>query len=113
MFSKTIAISFLLGLVFLFIDKKIEFWLIASYFVLSLLLLFLYGIDKYHAIKDKRRISEKTLQLWALLGGWPGALIAQQLFRHKTKKRPFIIILWVGIFTNIAVFGFYQYLKFQ
>jgi uncharacterized membrane protein YsdA (DUF1294 family) len=113
MFSKTIATFFLLSLVILFYEQKIALWLFTGYFVLSVLTLLLYGIDKYNAVKDKRRVSEKTLQLWALFGGWPGALIAQQIFRHKTKKRPFIIVLWLGVFTNVAVFGLYQYLNFQ
>ena len=111
MFSKTLSTLFLLGLCILFYQQKIALWLFSSYFALSVLTVILYGIDKHNAIKDKRRVSEKTLQFWTLLGGWPGALIAQQAFSHKTKKRPFIIVLWLSVFTNVAVFGYLQYLS--
>lgn len=109
MLAKTFSTLFLLGLVVLYIEQRIALWLFASFVALSIFTFFLYGIDKYNAIKQKRRISENTLQLWSLLGGWPGALMAQQVFRHKTKKRPFIIVLWLGIFTNIAVFGYLSF----
>jgi uncharacterized membrane protein YsdA (DUF1294 family) len=80
-----------------------------EYFILSLFTFLLYAIDKRNAIKGRRRVSEKTLQLSSLLGGWPGALLAQQLFRHKTQKRPFIFVLWLGIIINVGVFVFFLY----
>jgi uncharacterized membrane protein YsdA (DUF1294 family) len=39
-----------------------------------------------------------------LIGGWPGAIVAQQLLRHKTSKRSFRIAFWVTVVLNIAVF---------
>lgn len=48
-----------------------------------------YGVDKSRAIQGRRRIPEKSLLLVALAGGWPGALIAQSWFRHKTRKQPY------------------------
>lgn len=56
----------------------------------SLLSLALYGIDKLAAVRKSRRIPESALHLTAVLGGWPGAAIGQQLFRHKTRKVPFL-----------------------
>jgi uncharacterized membrane protein YsdA (DUF1294 family) len=38
-----------------------------------------------------------------LFGGWPGALIAQQQFRHKTVKASFQSVFWVTVFVNVAV----------
>jgi len=111
MFSKSVATLFLLGLAFLFLEQRIALWLIVSYFTLSLLIFILYGVDKYNAIKGRRRISERTLQVGALFGGWPGALMAQQLFRHKTKKRPFIVVLWLSVLINFSVVGYFQYLN--
>ncbi|THH35687.1 DUF1294 domain-containing protein [Aliishimia ponticola] len=49
--------------------------------------------DKRCAIKAGRRIPERTLLLWALIGGAPGAKLAQQHFRHKTRKQPFAMVL--------------------
>ncbi|WP_153605141.1 DUF1294 domain-containing protein, partial [Pseudomonas aeruginosa] len=34
------------------------------------------------------------LHLFELLGGWPGALVAQQVFRHKTRKLSFQLVFW-------------------
>jgi len=54
-----------------------------------------YWLDKRSAQDGSRRIAEKTLHLVELLGGWPGALIAQQLLRHKTRKVSYQIVFWM------------------
>ena len=46
----------------------------------------LYAWDKSAAGKDRPRISERTLLLWSLVGGWPGAWLASRTLRHKTYK---------------------------
>ncbi|RYM12717.1 DUF1294 domain-containing protein [Pseudomonas aeruginosa] len=35
-----------------------------------------------------------ALYWFELLGGWPGALVAQQVFRHKTRKLSFQLVFW-------------------
>lgn len=67
--------------------------------LIYLLILYLAGInlvtfamfawDKVRAIRGDWRVPEKTLLALALAGGTPGAFIAQQRLRHKTRKRPF------------------------
>ncbi|UJF21575.1 DUF1294 domain-containing protein [Shewanella sp. OMA3-2] len=52
---------------------------------------------------QRSRISEKTLYIYALLGGWPAAIIAQQHFRHKTQKNAFKYRFWLSIFANILL----------
>ncbi|MES3027506.1 MAG: DUF1294 domain-containing protein [Pseudomonadota bacterium] len=62
----------------------------------------LFGWDKRCATVGARRIPEKTLLGLAALGGGLGSVLAQQLFRHKTRKQPFANIL-VAIFATQAV----------
>jgi uncharacterized membrane protein YsdA (DUF1294 family)/cold shock CspA family protein len=62
----------------------------------------LYYLDKSAAIKGKRRTPETTLHNIALIGGWPGALFAQQLLRHKSKKESFRKTFWATVFINVA-----------
>ncbi len=51
--------------------------------------------DKQRAIDDQRRIPERTLLSLALIGGALGAVAAQQMLRHKTRKEPFRTQLWL------------------
>ena len=51
-----------------------------------------YAIDKSLATRGRRRVRERSLHLLALLGGWPGALVAQQVFRHKRRKLGFVLV---------------------
>lgn len=71
------------------------------YFVLSGISYLMYGSDKAAAKSDARRTPENSLHMAALLGGWPGALIAQQQFRHKTIKQPFQFVFWVTVALNL------------
>ena len=71
----------------------------------------LYVWDKRAATKDRRRIPEKTLLVWSLLGGWPGGLIAGKWIRHKTQKTSYRIQFVFCATVHLAVSGwlFYQY----
>ncbi|NWD05147.1 DUF1294 domain-containing protein [Pseudomonas gingeri] len=69
-------------------------WPLWGYGVASLLAFFLYWSDKRKARNDTWRTPEKVLHGVELLGGWPGALIAQQVFRHKTRKLSFQLVFW-------------------
>lgn len=74
--------------------------LVAVSLGLSLLAYVAYALDKRAARRDWRRTPEATLQLLGLLGGWPGALIAQGQFRHKTAKAGFQALFWVCAVLN-------------
>ncbi|UTW60257.1 DUF1294 domain-containing protein [Kordiimonas sp. SCSIO 12603] len=77
--------------------------IITAYFgTLSFITLCMYGWDKRASIKGNWRVKENTLHLFAILGGWPGAICGQKLFRHKTKKRSFRIRFFATCFINIA-----------
>lgn len=57
----------------------------------NIITFFTYGIDKYCAIKGKRRIKIVTLIGWAFAGGSIGALLGMYTFRHKTKVNYFTV----------------------
>lgn len=65
----------------------------AGLITLNAVALALYGFDKRQARAGGIRIPEAVLHVVALLGGSPGALAGQELFRHKTRKQGFRLIL--------------------
>jgi uncharacterized membrane protein YsdA (DUF1294 family) len=73
--------------------------------ITSLWALVAYGIDKRRAQAGTRRIPEANLHLIALVGGWPGALAAQRLFRHKTQKLGFQIVFWLLVMLHLGLVG--------
>ncbi len=48
------------------------------------------------------RGSEASLHALSLFGGWPGALLARHIFRHKTRKQPFVTVFWITAAINVA-----------
>ena len=66
----------------------------AAYGVVSVMAFLLYWSDKRKARADAWRTPENVLHALELAGGWPGALLAQQLFRHKTRKVSFQVVFW-------------------
>lgn len=73
-------------------------WLPAAiYPVMSVIAFALYGHDKKQARTQGQRTPEKRLHAAELLGGWPGALVAQQVFRHKTRKLSYQAVFWLVI----------------
>ena len=63
------------------------------FIVINLLTFLLYGLDKYKAIRREWRIPERALLLMAFLGGAFGALSAMRIFRHKTRKGRFRLMI--------------------
>lgn len=78
--------------------------------VMSVVCYIAYGLDKSRATSDGRRVSERVLHLLAFLGGWPGAILGQRHFRHKTKKLSFLIVFWLVVVFHVAVVGAAIYL---
>jgi uncharacterized membrane protein YsdA (DUF1294 family) len=76
-------------------------WALAiGYAALSLVTFFAYAFDKSAAQRGAWRTSEGTLLFLGLAGGWPGALIAQQTLRHKSKKTSFRAVFWITVVFN-------------
>lgn len=65
----------------------------------------LYLVDKAAARNGRRRIPERVLHLCGIAGGWPGALLAQQLLRHKTRKTSFQLFFWGSVLLNCGILG--------
>ena len=83
--------------------KQLAVAYLAVVLALSLVAFVFYGFDKRRARNDGRRVPEKTLPLLALFGGWPGALMGQRLFRHKTQKLSYRIVFWLCVMLHLAV----------
>jgi len=79
-----------------------NYWIPLGYLGFSLLTFIVYWIDKSAAQNGGWRTSENTLHMLALIGGWPGAMVAQQKLRHKTQKQPFRSIFWLTVVANLA-----------
>ncbi|MFV9503384.1 MAG: DUF1294 domain-containing protein [Oscillochloridaceae bacterium umkhey_bin13] len=79
----------------------LPFWALAIYGLMSLIAFLAYGSDKARAGNGARRTPENTLHMYELLGGWPGALLAQTYFHHKRSKTSYQIAFWLIIVLNL------------
>jgi uncharacterized membrane protein YsdA (DUF1294 family) len=77
--------------------------------VMSIVAFFFYGFDKQRAKIGGRRVPEQTLHILAFLGGWPGALLAQRILRHKTQKISFRIAFWIVVILHLSTIGAVAY----
>lgn len=95
-----VAALFLLIVAVSMLRSRLSTLVLAIYSGLSLLTFIIYAIDKSAAKKGAWRTQENTLHLLSLAGGWPGALIAQQTLRHKSRKRSFQAVFWLTVLLN-------------
>jgi uncharacterized membrane protein YsdA (DUF1294 family)/cold shock CspA family protein len=102
--SALVAAAGFLGLiaVSVFIGKlpPVVFGLYLGFSVLAFVA---YAVDKSAARKNHWRTKESTLHVLGLIGGWPGALVAQQILRHKSKKESFRTGFWLTVIVNCVV----------
>lgn len=82
----------------------VPLWVPIAYLGVSAITFGSYAIDKSAARLKGRRVAETSLILLGMFGGWPGAILAQQLLRHKTAKLSFRAVFWVSVLINVAVF---------
>jgi uncharacterized membrane protein YsdA (DUF1294 family) len=103
-FSYLVAIIFLSALaISVFHFNKLPRLIFGLYLVSSFFTFILYKKDKSAARKGTWRTSENTLHFFSLIGGWPGALIAQQSLRHNSKKQSFRLVFWVTVLLNLGL----------
>ncbi|MES3002388.1 MAG: DUF1294 domain-containing protein [Pseudomonadota bacterium] len=77
-------------------------WVAGVYLAASAIAFVMYAIDKSAARRRAWRVSERTLHFWALAGGWPGALLAQRMLRHKSSKARFRGVFWGTVVLNVV-----------
>ncbi len=96
----------------IFTSHPVVMWFLLA----NVLTLAIYGIDKTAARKTWRRVPESTLLVFGVVGGWPGAIVGQQLFRHKTQKQPFktyfIVSVIVSTLVTVAIYRLYPFLSY-
>lgn len=103
--SVLVATAFLLFVGMLVVMEKVPPFILGLYVVASILAFTAYALDKLAARRGAWRTQESTLHLLSLAGGWPGALVAQQKLRHKSKKQSFRAAFWGTVALNLAAFS--------
>lgn len=81
---------------------KLPWQIAAGYPLFSAVTWLVYRKDKQAAGSGRWRTPESTLQLLALLGGWPGAWLAHKHLRHKSSKSSFQLTFRVMVALNLA-----------
>ena len=95
------AILFLV-LLFLLTPKKLApLNLFVVYLCISAITFIIYAKDKMAAKNNSQRAPENTLHLLSFIGGWPGAIFAQKMLRHKSTKEDFQTTFWLTVFLNL------------
>ncbi|MDP8566955.1 DUF1294 domain-containing protein [Methylophilus aquaticus] len=74
-------------------------WLV----LISLATFLVYWLDKDAARHREWRVPERTLQWLSVLGGWPGALLAQGVLRHKSRKLRFQVWFWMAVAMHLLL----------
>ncbi len=81
-------------------------WLAVAYAIMSVVSLLAYNLDKSRAERGVHRTPENTLLALDLACGWPGGLLAQELFRHKNRKTSYQIRFWLVVVANTATVAY-------
>lgn len=82
--------------------EEIPIYVLWLYLSASAVAFWAYALDKSAAQNGRWRTRESTLHMFSAVGGWPGALIAQSVSRHKTRKREFQLVFWGTVVVNLA-----------
>jgi len=95
-----IAATFLAVVAGLAVAGSLPLAVLGLYALASAAAFVAYARDKSAAQSGAWRTPESTLHLLGLCGGWPGALVARHVFRHKSKKPSFVAEFWVTVVLN-------------
>lgn len=98
--AQLFALTFLLLVTLAAVAAAVPPQVLGLYLGASLATYAAYARDKMAAERSGRRIPENNLHVLGLVGGWPGALLAQGRLRHKTRKQPFRAVFWATVVLN-------------
>lgn len=104
--SLLLVVLFFIFLAVLVVFGMIPFMVLGYFIIISGLTFFAYFMDKSAAQDGEWRLPEDTLHVLSIFGGWAGALTAQVLIRHKSKKTSFKRVFWVTVALNMLLFCF-------
>jgi uncharacterized membrane protein YsdA (DUF1294 family)/cold shock CspA family protein len=111
-FPALLVALFFLGLAATILVTHTSPLLFIAYAAVSGFTFMAYGIDKSIAVQNEqlapqvrrgRRTPESSLHILELLGGWPGALVAQWYYRHKNHRTAYQVSYWVMVALNLAL----------
>jgi uncharacterized membrane protein YsdA (DUF1294 family) len=98
-----LTVAFFLFLAAAATTQRLAWQILPAYLLLSLVGYGAYTMDKRAARLGQWRISETRLHVISLLGGWPGALLAQSRLRHKRGKPGFMLVFWCTVIANLGL----------
>lgn len=101
-----LAVLFVIVLAALYVRGVLPRDVLMLYALSSLLSIVMYHRDKAAACHNRWRTPERTLHWLAFMGGWPGAMLAQYWFRHKSAKPAFRRWFWCTVLLNIALLAY-------
>ena len=100
-----VASLFVLFVIAATLAGRLPLAVIAAYGVVSILTFLVYWFDKSAARHGQWRTKESSLLLLGLAGGWPGAVVAQRVLRHKSRKQQFQVAFWGTVVMNCVAVG--------
>ena len=103
--AKVLIVTFFAFVAVMVAKGKLHYLILIAYIMTSCAAYLIYAFDKAAAIQGSWRTQESTLHIVSLLGGWPGAFLAQRKLHHKTRKHSFLAIYWITVALNCAGLG--------
>ena len=108
-FYSSLSCIFLFCIGVLVFFNRLKPIILILYLFLSITTFLLYRQDKIKAKNEAWRTPENKLHFFSLIGGWPGALIAQRLLHHKSRKQSFLVVFYITVILNISAISFHYY----
>lgn len=106
-FDTFFAVLFCSFLALVVLVGRLPLAVLGVYFLASVVAYLAYAIDKSAAQNNRWRTQESTLHLFGIVGGWPGALLAQKWLHHKSKKKEFQLVFWATVIINCSALGWF------